>query len=112
MEDVISSPTTITNFGGNLAFQPKHCYVPRDEAELLAILNRHALGKIRVVGARHSWSEAIVTDEALVDMFHFQEVQIERTADGEVWATIGGGCRVQRALDELARQANATLPSL
>lgn len=112
MEDVISSPTTVTNFGGNLTFQPKYHYVPRDEAEVLAILNRHAAGKIRVVGARHAWSEAIVTDDALVDMFHFQHVHTERTADGEIWATIGGGCTLHRALDELARQANATLPAL
>ncbi len=112
MDDITASPTIVTNFGGNVQFQPQHRYVPRDEAEVLAILNRHATGKIRVVGARHAWSDSIITDNALMDLFHFQEVKIERNAHGEIWAIFGGGCTIERALEQLDRQANATLPTL
>ena len=106
-----SSPI-VTNFGRNVAFQPRHRYAPRDEAEILAILNRHATGKIRVMGSRHSWSDAIVSDDVLIDMQHFQQVQIERNAAGEIIACVGGGCPIKHALAELARQANVTLPAL
>ena len=46
----------IANFGGNIQFTPRHFYAPITEAEVLDILDRHAAGKIRVVGATHSWS--------------------------------------------------------
>jgi FAD/FMN-containing dehydrogenase len=107
-----ASRKTVTNFGGNLKFCPGDFYLPENEADVLAILNRHAKGKIRVVGSRHSWSEAIVTEEALVDMSHFQQVEIERGADGETWANVGGGCPLKHILEELARKANVTLPAI
>lgn len=100
-----------TNFGRNVAFSPRRRYVPRDEAEVLAILERHARGKVRVVGSRHSWSDAIVTDDALIDLRHFRQVTVERGAGGNVWATIGGGCMLQRALDQL-REHGVTMPAI
>src|ERR1035438_4838092 len=106
-----TTPATVTNFGRNVVFQPRHHYAPRDEAEILAILNRHAKGKIRVMGSRHSWSDAIVSDDVLIDMQHFQQVQIERNPHGEVMAIVGGGCPIKHALAELLRQANVTLPA-
>lgn len=105
-------PHPITNFGGNLRFTPRHFYVPASEAELLAILDRHAHGKIRVAAALHSWSPAVVCDDAVVDMRHFDSVEIARDSDGSIWATVGGGCRIQRLLDELHRLGNCTMPSI
>jgi len=102
----------IANFGGNVRFQPKHFYAPKAESEVLDILNRHALGKIRVVGAGHSWSDAIVSDDVLIDLSQLNSVHVERDAEGNAWATVGSGCTIQHALDELARQANVTLPAL
>ncbi|MFO0964435.1 MAG: FAD-binding protein [Gemmataceae bacterium] len=102
---------TVTNFGGNVVFTPARHYVPRNEKEVLAILDKHARGKVRVLGARHSWSEALVTEDALVDMRRFRHVRIERDADGTAWATIGGGCTLKRAL-ALLNRADLTLPAL
>lgn len=103
--------TSVSNFGGNVRFTVGHYYQPRDETAVLDILCRHAGGKIRVVGSRHSWSEAIVSDQALVDLGHFRDVKIERNAAGEVWATVGGGCTLRRALEHLGRRG-VTLPAL
>src|SRR5262245_49918139 len=102
----------IRNFGGNIRFTPRHVYTPTTEQEILTILDRHADGKIRVVGARHSWSPAIMSEEALIDLRHFKSVRVERDADGVAWATVGGGCRISRLLSELDRLADVTIPSL
>src|SRR4051812_32734774 len=85
----------ITNFGGNVRFTPRHVYAPTTEGEVLAILDRHAGGKVRVGGALHSWSPAVVSDDVFVDLRHFDRVEVRRDADGTVWATVGGGCRIE-----------------
>jgi FAD/FMN-containing dehydrogenase len=108
----LAPPKTVTNFGGNVSFQPLHHYVPESEAAVLAILDRHAKGKVRIVGSLHSWSEGIVSEDALVDMRQFQQIEVERRSDGEIWATVGGGAPLKHVLEELARQANVTLPTL
>jgi FAD/FMN-containing dehydrogenase len=102
----------ITNFGGNLRFTPRHLYTPTTEAEVLAILDRHAQGRIRVVGALHSWSPAVVCNDALIDLKHFDRVDIQRDADGTVWATVGGGCRIKHLLRRLHALADVTMPTL
>lgn len=102
----------IVNFGGNVRFTPRHLYAPRTEAEILAILDRHAHGKIRVVGALHSWSPAVVSEDALVDLRHLDRVEVQHGAAGEVWVTAGGGCRIKNLLQKLHCLADATLPSV
>jgi FAD/FMN-containing dehydrogenase len=106
----VSHPTT--NFGGNIHFTTRHFYAPSTEAEVLEILDRHARGKVRVVGALHSWSPAIVSEDVLVDLRHFDSVLVRRGTDGAVWATVGGGCRIKRLLHKLHALGDATLPSL
>src|SRR5262249_14532694 len=108
-----SVPThTVVNFGGNVRFTPRHVYAPVTEAEVLQILDRHAHGKVRVVGALHSWSPAAVSDDALVDLRHFDGVEVHRGADGAVWATVGGGCRIKHLLRKLYSLARVTVPSV
>jgi FAD/FMN-containing dehydrogenase len=101
----------ITNFGGNIQFTPAHFYAPTTQDEVLAILERHAHGKVRVVASRHAWSPAIVCDDALVDMRHFDSVTIERDADGNAWAIVGGGCRIKHLLQQLQKES-LTMPSV
>src|SRR5579859_7200756 len=91
----------IVNFGHNLRVTPRHLYTPTTEAEVLAILDRHSDGKVRVVGALHAWSPAIACTDAIMDLRRFDGVEIDRTADGAVWATIGGGCRIKNLLRKL-----------
>ena len=107
-----SRTPVITNFGRNIRFRPRHWYAPRSEAEVLQILDRHASGTVRVVGARHSWNPGIESDDAVIDLRHFDSVETSTNDDGTVWATVGGGCRLKTLLRRLRSQANVTLPSL
>ena len=65
----------ITNFGGNVSFVPKHWYAPKDEAQVLDLLNTHAGGKIRVVGSLHSWSDVVESQDVIIDMSNFDSVE-------------------------------------
>lgn len=101
----------VTNFGGNVSFVPRHYYMPRNESEVLAVLDRHAGGRIRAVGSLHSWSDVVATDDVAIDLRHFSAVT---TADrgGELWATVGGGCRLEHLLRAIHKESDATLPTL
>lgn len=102
---------TIRNFGRNVEFSPRFYYEPRDEAEVLEILERHRGQHIRVGGRLHSWSEAIRGEDVFIDLRNLNRVGMERRADG-LWAIVGGGCQIRRLLAELTRQADATLPTI
>ena len=104
-------PMPITTFGGNVRFAPRHAYAPTTEAEVLAILDRHATGHVRVGGALHSWNPAVASDDAFIDLRHFDAVTVERDG-GEAWATAGGGCRIQHVLRKLHALGDFTLPSV
>ena len=103
---------TITNFGGNVRFTPQHVYAPTTEAEVLAILDVHANGHVRVGGALHSWNPGIASDDAFIDLRHFDTVTVERTPDGAAWATVGGGCRIKHVLRKLHALGDFTLPTV
>lgn len=102
----------IINFGGNIRFTPRYHYAPTSETEVLELLDRHVDGKVRVVGALHSWSPAVVTEDVLVDLRHLRSVAVHQGTDGDVWATVGGGCRIKHLLRQLHALSPATLPSL
>src|SRR5262249_10248267 len=108
----VALPYLITNFGGNVQFRPRHVYAPTTEAEVVAILERHARGKVRVGGALHSWSQAVACDDAFVDLRHFDKVEVQCDKDETGWARVGGGCRIKHLLRKLHRLTRATLPSL
>jgi FAD/FMN-containing dehydrogenase len=101
----------ISNFGGNVSFSPRHYFRPESDAEVLAILDRHARGKIRVVGSRHAWSDAIESTDVLIDLRRMRRVAIERDANG-TYVDVGGGCKIKRLLRILHARTDATLPSL
>ena len=104
--------SVITNFGRNIRFRPRHRYTPRTESEVLAILDRHAEGQVRVVASRHAWSGGIESDDAVIDLRHFDSVKTSTDDEGRTWATVGGGCQLKVLLRRLRRQANGTLPSM
>ena len=105
------SSRLFTNFGGNQTFTPTRVVTPRTEAELLDVLRDCRGRRIRVIGRLHSWSEAPVADDVLVDLRHFQDVNVELRG-GKNWVTAGGGCQIKRLLAELKRQDAGTLPSM
>jgi FAD/FMN-containing dehydrogenase len=101
----------VQNFGGNVCFRPSVYFVPRSEADVLKILESHRGRSIRAIGKLHSWSEAPRSDQVVIDMQCLNHVRVEQDSSG-MCASIGAGCQIKRALDELERQANATLPSI
>jgi FAD/FMN-containing dehydrogenase len=100
----------VVNFGGNVRFTPKRLYTPCTERELLDILDQHRSGRVRVVASRHSWSDAIVSDDAILDMRHFNYVRLHQQA-GETFATVGGGCQIKHLLARLNKEG-LTTPSV
>ncbi|HEX4415557.1 MAG TPA: FAD-binding protein [Lacipirellulaceae bacterium] len=104
------SSGTFSNFGGNLWFQPNVVYRPRDEAELLEVIDRCRGRRIRVVGRLHSWSEAAVGNDVVIDLRGLNDVSLEQR-DGRTWVTAGGGCQI-KTLQRVLGNAGAALPSL
>ncbi|MBI2049585.1 FAD-binding protein [Candidatus Roizmanbacteria bacterium] len=105
----------IVNFGANVSFDPKHFYEPRSEEEVLDILNKHKDGKIRVVGSLHAWSDCVVSEDVIVDLRYINSVEVTKDKNnGQVWATVGGGCVLQDMLDAIRRKAgsNVAIPTL
>jgi FAD/FMN-containing dehydrogenase len=102
---------SIRNFGRNLELLPQHVLTPANEEELLEILRQHRGQNIRAIGRLHSWSEAIVAEEVLLDLRQLNDVRVERRGE-EVYAVVGGGCQIKRLLSELERLAGVTLPTL
>src|SRR3954447_3021094 len=101
---------TYSNFGGNQWFQPNAVYTPRDEAELLGALRASRGRRIRVIGRLHSWSEAAVATDVLIDMRQICDVSLDER-DGRVWVTAGGGCQI-KTLQAALGPAGLALPSL
>lgn len=98
------------NFGGNVEFTPQHIFAPESEEEVLRLLAEHRGRRVRVVGRLHSWSQAPVGDDVVLDLRRLNTVRVEQR-DGEPWAVIGAGCQIKRALDVLDRQG-LTLPTV
>lgn len=100
----------IKNFGRNLRFKPKYFYSTKSEMELLDILQKHKDSKIRTVGSLHSWSDLVKTDEVLIDVCHFNRIEVF-TQNGETRVKVGAGCQIKHLLKALNKQG-LTIPSL
>jgi FAD/FMN-containing dehydrogenase len=98
------------NFGRNQVLRPSAAYTPSDEQEVLRILDRHSGQRIRAVGRLHSWSEAVLSDDVMLDLRWLNDVQLQSDGD-QLVATVGAGCQIKRLLKELNREG-ATLHSL
>ena len=106
-----SGSTALSNFGRNRTIRPQVLLQPASEAEVLAALHQYAGRRIRAIGRLHSWSEAATADDVLLDLRNLNSVAVE-DCNGQPFATIGAGCQIQRALSELERLGNLTLPSV
>src|SRR5262245_61973576 len=104
------APRRIVNFGGNQVWQAR-CYQPRDEQEVLDILQRHRGGRIRALGALHSWSDVAVSPDVVLDMSRLDRVE-PVTRNGETFVQVGAGCRLQDLLNRLHAATDRTLPTL
>ena len=102
----------IKNFGKNVTFTPRYFYTPKNEDEVLELLNKHVHSKIRVIASGHAWSNAIVSKDVLIDMRYINQVEIIKSDTGSVSVTAGAGCVLQRLLDIIHKSTNTTLPTL
>jgi L-gulono-1,4-lactone dehydrogenase len=99
----------LTNFGGNQTCRPLR-YRPRNDEDVLAILERHSHGQVRPFGSLHSWSDVAVSSGVALDMSAFDQVR-PFTQAGETFAEVGAGLRLQEVLDRLHKGGH-TLPTL
>ena len=102
----------ITNFGGNVSFTPKYYYTPVDENEVLDILNKHAVGKIRVRASMHAWSDAIVSNDVCVNLMNLNDIVITKQDDGSVEVQVGSGCTLTDLINSIEKQTETTIPTL
>jgi L-gulonolactone oxidase len=98
------------NFGKNVAWEPRHRYVPRTTDEVLAILAEHRNGHIRVQSSGHSWSRILEADDVLMRLDHFTSVVVEQGPVGPV-ARIGAGATLHQVIAAL-RKTRYSLPTL
>lgn len=109
----------IQNFGRNLCFKPQQYYRPCSEAEVLQILEQHKHGKIRVMGSRHAWSAGIQTTDSVIDLQHFQHIQVHQLQvpqptieqSPHSYVTVGAGCQIETLLTHLNAKG-LTLPTI
>jgi len=93
----------IRNYGRNLRFAPRRVASPRTAAELAAIIRES--GRVRAVGAGHSWSPGIVTDDTLVTLDRMHRVLALDTDRRQI--TVEAGMRLRELNAHLDRHGLA-----
>lgn len=91
------------NWSGSLQFTPSEVHTPESEEEVVQLVKSASENKkkVRVVGAGHSSSPLVKTDDILLSLEHFKGVE---TPDTENYrATVLGGMTVKEAGKELYR---------
>jgi hypothetical protein len=99
------------NFGRNVRLTPKTAYAPKNEQEVLAILEGNRGRRIRCIGRLHSWSRAIESDDVLLDLRHLHSV-LPNSDLSQPSVQVGAGCQVKRLLTRLQSERGWTLPSV
>jgi D-arabinono-1,4-lactone oxidase/FAD binding domain len=102
----------LENFGKNVRFAPALVVTPSDKNAVLACLKHYRHKKIRAVGRLHSWSDAVVCHDIVLDLRLLDTVALQFRGDGSVEAEIDAGCTIGRALDYLRAHGGFTLPTL
>lgn len=93
----------IRNFGKNVSFSPARVLYPETTAELQQHVRSAA--KVRVMGARHSWSRGIVTDDTLLSLDRMRRVlEIDPTAKT---ITAQAGIRLEELVSALEKRGLA-----
>ncbi|HVV88094.1 MAG TPA: D-arabinono-1,4-lactone oxidase [Kofleriaceae bacterium] len=94
---------TIRNYGRNVVFRPARVARPRSVEELQEVVR--AARKVRAVGAAHSWSPAIVTDDTLVSLERMRRpIALDRERRQ---VTVEGGMRLRELNAHLDRHGLA-----
>jgi FAD/FMN-containing dehydrogenase len=89
--------TSVTNFGRTWAFRPASVAYPESAGELQSIVA--GARKVRVMGSRHSWSKAIVTDGTLVSLDRMN--QVVRIDKENLRVTVQAGIKLRELIARL-----------
>ncbi len=94
---------TIRNYGKSWAFRPGRLLRPESVDELVEMVR--AATKLRVMGAGHSWSRAIVTDDTLLSLDALDRVlDVDHQA---MQVTVQAGIRLRDLITALEREGLA-----
>jgi len=96
----------LVNFGRNLRWRTR-CRRPRNDEEVLRLLQEHRSEHIRAIGSLHSWSEIAQVSGITLDMREFADV---RPYANKV--QVGAGCTLERLLERLEEINARTLPTM
>lgn len=89
--------TRIENWGRNFGFTPRRVLTPSSAAELARIVRESST--VRVIGAGHSWSQGIVTEDTLVSLDRMKRVlDVDREA---LRVTVQAGIRLEELVKAL-----------
>ncbi len=80
-----------SNWSGGLRFKPQQLLYPESEAELQALVSqvRQRGGKLRVVGAGHSFTPLIETEDCLVSLDRWSGIERIEIEQEQVWVRAG-----------------------
>ena len=106
MGNGVEQRRTFVNFGRNLKWRGR-CYRPRNDDDVLEILERHRSEQIRAIGSLHSWSDIARSADVTLDMGEFADVR-----PYEKKVQVGAGCTLERLLEPLHSLTNRTLPTM
>ena len=90
----------IRNYGRTWSFTPKRLLRPTRVEELAEIVK--GARTVRVMGARHSWSRGIVSDDTLVTLDDMNRI-LEIDRDG-LRVTVQAGIRLKDLIKELEKE--------
>jgi L-gulono-1,4-lactone dehydrogenase len=111
LRDKWESQHTFQNWDRTIHCQPRRYCQPGSEQEVCEIVQEvsRAGRTLRVVGAGHSWSPAVLTDDTLLNLDHLDQlVSVDRD---RMQVTAGAGIRLKR-LNELLPQYGLALANL
>jgi len=106
MGNQVERRRNLANFGRNLGWQSRW-YRPRNDDDVLEIMERHRTERVRAIGALHSWSNIAQSDGVTLDMGEFADV---RPYGKKV--QVGAGCTLDKLLARLHALTNRTLPTM
>src|SRR5881394_3114145 len=106
MGNQVEQRRKLANFGRNLNWQSRW-YRPRNDDDVLEILEKHRTERVRAIGALHSWSDVAQSDGVTLDMSEFADV---RPYGKKV--QVGAGCTLDKLLARLHALTNRTLPTM
>lgn len=106
-----TQPAHFRNWGGNQHSTPRKYCQPANEGEVVEIVRQAARDRegVRVVGAGHSWSPLVLTDQTMVNLDLLDQLA---AVDAErMQVTVGAGIRLKQ-LNELLPRYGLALANL